>query len=68
MAGRTRPVLRPWIRSAEDRGERRYEKGNSTTSIVFFHVNFIHIHHADEHVLCPIVFDLAVPQSLGTKQ
>lgn len=28
-----RPVLRPWIRSAEVRGERRYVNGNTTTTI-----------------------------------
>ena len=38
---------------------------------VFFRVYFIHIHkqrRANEHVLNPVVFDLAGPQSLGTKQ
>ena len=27
-----RPVPRLWIRSAEERGERRYENGNTTTT------------------------------------
>ena len=32
MDGRRSPVLRPWIRSAEVRRERRYENGNTTTT------------------------------------
>ena len=31
MDGR-RPVLRPWIRSADARRERRYKNGNTSTS------------------------------------
>ena len=29
----TRSVLRPWIRSAKVRGERRYENGNTTIHV-----------------------------------
>ena len=35
LDGRTAPVPRLWIRSAEVRGERRWENGNTTTKSTF---------------------------------
>ena len=39
--GRTAPVPRPWVLSAEGRGKRRYETGNKTTTASLGSVNIL---------------------------